>query len=1293
MIRTILTILITFLSFHYLSAKEQYVYRQISHEEGLTSTVNCIYKEKDGDVWIGTPVGLFSFDGYTLKNHTDKLFKSRRVFNVSRDPKGNLWVLTDKHILKKDVDSDVFEKISHVNQPYFCLLHDDNDTWIGCKGKIHRYSNGSLETFCNTPETFDCRFIGKINEHTLLCCSHNGKFLIDTCNKNIKEAPYGDLKEVSAALVDSKERIWIAYYNYGIEVYEKDGTRIRKYTSASSALNNDIVLCLAERGEMILAGTDGGGINIINPENDRIKVLTHISGDDSSFPAHSIKSLYTDHYGNIWAGSIRDGLISVATSEISSYSDTFLGFFNGLSNPTVLCLHQDTTSGHVWIGTDGEGINRFDPSTSTFTHFSTTFKKKVVSIAEFPDNSLAISVYGDRIYIFDKNSGEIRPMPLKDKEITYQLRHSGRSMNLYNEADGDLLLFSNSVFRYDPSSHVCRQISIDTNEKSRSNFLVIGSSKEGVWLHNNFSIYLLTDDADSLVLKGNHEHGPIRSGHLAADGTIWLATEEGLCRFDTSDKTFSHITTTIFSDATSVICDECSRVWIGTEKGLSAYVIPSESFALIGNSDGAAPNEFLPKPRLLTTQGDVYLGGVQGLLHIRNGYVIDAAEIPDLSLRYVEIDGENICNADSRRIVMPRNSKSISIGITVKERDMFRSRVFRFDVSGRIFETTRPELTLQQLPESGLHKVSVSCTRRNGEWMQPVSILTFKIPRPWYLSWWFIVGCISFLLLIYISAIYSINRRKANELKIAMQEQEQKVYEEKVSMLINVSHELRTPLTLIMAPLKRLLKDMSTDTEDFPTLSRIYRQSRRMRHLLDMVLDLRKMEVGGKKLRFEATDFNSWISETAEDIVNEEKAAGIDIVYDFDPTIGHVRIDRQKCETVLLNILINAIKHSSLGDTITIKTQMTGNGFIRTSISDQGPGLGKDIDPSKMFTRFYQSNSERYGSGIGLSYSKILMDMHGGGIGVENNAGKGATFWWEIPADSEGISIENEPRAYLNELLGHSSEAGVDMSAISVFSTTDMKLMLVDDNRDLLDFLREAMCQDFAEIITVTGGNQAIKELTSGKMPDIIVSDVNMPDGDGFQLCRELKSSDKFSHIPFILLTARGEAQSQSDSYRLGADGFLAKPFEIETLMELIRGLLKNKAEIRKRYLDENLPTDAGYGSEEERFILSLNKIIAEHLGDPDLDQQLICMELGVSRALLYNKMKAITGAGAKEYISKIRIEKAKSLIETTSITIAEIAEMTGFASQSYFSTAFKSHTGMTPSQYKQKIKTANEES
>lgn len=1271
-------------SFLCLSATDKrYVYNQIAQNEGLSSTVNCIYKERDGDVWIGTPNGLYRFNGYTLKHYADLLLGGKKVFQIKKDTRDNLWILTDRHLLKYSYETDTFTKISDSDDMFYCICCDEDGIWIGSQKRLYRYShNGrSLKAFQKLPDGFACQSINMLDDGCLLCCSHSGQRIVDTKTGDISESPFKPGDGVSASLIDRNGRVWIAYYNRGIRVYDKDGTQIRHFSAADTGLSNDIVLCLAERGNHVLVGTDGGGINIIDLKTGIVRVLSHISGDPSSFPAHSIKSLHIDNYENVWAGSIRDGLICVNQSKINSYRDTHLGLTNGLSNPTVLCLHQETDSDHIWLGTDGEGINRFDPKTASFKHYGSTFKTKVVSIANYSETELAVSTYADNIWTFNKETGVMTPLRITDDSFCHWVRYSGRSINLYNENDGDLLMFANLIYRYDNDTGKCHKLASQESAISYSNYFIIGQSDNGIWLHNSDSIYLLPDDSDTILLKGTHANGTIRSGWLAEDGMIWLATEEGLCNFNTHDNTFSHITTSIFSDAVSVVCDKRARVWIGTEKGLSAYLTESGSFALFGESDGVMSNEYLPKPRLLTSDGDVFLGGVHGLLHIGNGHTIETTEVPVLTLDEINVDGARHEIGDCGRFTIPRGSKSMDIGIAVTEKDMFRHRVFRFTVSEQIYEKSVPSLVLKQMPKPGKHEVTVSCTRRNGEWTEPVRLMTLRVPQPWYTSWWFISGCILFMISAYILTIYSLSKRKDNKLKLAMKEQEQKVYEEKVNMLINISHELRTPLTLIMAPLKRLLKTTGSDEGHYPVLSRIYRQSRRMHNLLDMVLDLRKMEEGGNRLKIADLNFNSWIAESVDDIVSEEKAEGIDIVYDFDSAVGRAEIDRQKCDIVLMNILINAIKHSTSGDTITIKTELVRDGVIRTSISDQGPGLGADIEQGKMFTRFYQSKNEQYGSGIGLSYSKILIEMHGGSIGVYNNPDMGATFWWEIPVSATAQEVED--RAYLNELLGHSSEAETAAPAETGFDTSGMRLMLVDDNQDLLDFLREALCDEFAEIVTVTGGKAALHEIVSGKLPDIIVSDVNMPEGDGFWLCNEIKGNEKYSHIPFVLLTARGEDQSQSESYRLGADGFLAKPFEIETLMELVRGLLKRKADIRKKYLDNSEVAEADYGSEEERFILQLNKIIADNISNPALDQQLICRELGVSRALLYNRMKAITGAGAKEYITKIRIEKAKALIESTSLTIAEISDMTGFASQSYFSTAFKNYAGMTPSQYK----------
>ena len=1267
--------------FH-LSGKEKFIYTQISRNEGFTSTVNCIYKENHGDVWLGTPNGLYHFNGYTLNHYEDSLLADKSIFRFNEDKNGNIWILTDDWPIyrKKGSKSYVYLRPDGATEKraFRSICQDDEGIWLGSDGKLFRYTyaDKSFKLFKTVP-TYVFRNISLLDSKTLLCTSYNGVIFIDTETGDVRNVEFGSHKEVSASLIDSKGNIWLALFNNGIEVYTRNGELINSYNTANSELSNNIVLCMTERDGAIWVGTDGGGVNIIDAENNKINILSHVAGDQASFPAQSIKCIYTDADDNIWAGSIRNGLISISVSEMITYSDSHIGLKTGLSNPTVLCLFQDSSSRYIWIGTDGEGLNRFDPKTREFVHYPSTLKTKVVSIAEYSRDELLLSLYSDRAILFDKRTGDTRPLKIDDSDLSYRIKYADRYINLVNEKNGDILFIGNIINRLNRSTGGFSRIPKEQDSPT----YVIGKTDKGTWLHDSSNIYLLRPGESLLETIGQLENGEIRCGDIDDSGNIWLATDRGLCRFDKAAGAFTDIPTTLFKDAITVVCDNNSRIWVSTEQNIFAYLTESDNFAMFGESDGAAPNEYLSRSRLFSREGDTYIGGVQGLLCIDNGFTIETSEVPKVKLYEITADGDALRVGKNGLIVVPRDCKSLELSISTKEKDIFRNKRFRYEFSngGPTFEKTVPTLKIQQLPKPGKYNLLVSCTKRNGKWTEPTVIASVKIPYPWYLSWAFLGSMACLIIIIIGTILVSMAYRKNNRLQLALKEQEQRTYEEKVRMLINVSHELRTPLTLIMAPLKRLLKDADPNDENTGTLNRIHRQSLRMRDMLNMVLDLRKLEEGNNSLQLESVDFNDWILEGTKDVVSEEHSEGIDIVFDTDDNISTVELDKRKCDTVLMNILINAVKHSSTGDAITVRTELI-DGMVRTSVSDQGPGLG-DIDQEILFARFYQSNNEKYGSGIGLSYSKILVELHGGRIGAYNNMDKGATFWWEIPVC--GIESAIQTKAYINELMGYDNVEDVDAPEQESFSTAKMSLMLVDDNRDLLDFLKEALASEFSEVMTLSSGNKAYGALEEGKIPDIIVSDVNMPDGDGYRLCKTLKESDRYSHIPIILLTARGEEQSQGDSYRLGADGFMAKPFEVETLLEFIRNILKKKAEIRKQYLDMSIDGGERYGSNEEKFVLQLNRVISDNLSNTGLDQQLICRELGVSRALLYSKMKSIIGMGTSEYINKLRLEKAKSLIENSDLSIIEVSEMTGFTSQSYFSTAFKAYTGITPTQYK----------
>jgi DNA-binding response OmpR family regulator/nitrogen-specific signal transduction histidine kinase len=559
---------------------------------------------------------------------------------------------------------------------------------------------------------------------------------------------------------------------------------------------------------------------------------------------------------------------------------------------------------------------------------------------------------------------------------------------------------------------------------------------------------------------------------------------------------------------------------------------------------------------------------------------------------------------------------------------------------------------------------------------------------PWYKSVWFTICCIVVACIGIILAFFSLLRRKENKLKWAMKEHEQQVYEEKVRFLININHELRTPLTLIHAPLKQLLGTLSPEDEKYPVIQSISRQSGRMKKLLDMVLNVRKMEVGQSSLNIESVELNSWIEQLIADFRPEANMKGISISYTPDKDVDTLCFDKEKCSTILTNLLINALKYSDENSLIEVSASLSEDQTrVRISISDQGPGL-KDVDINNLFIRFYQGNNSRPGTGIGLSYSKILAEQHGGSIGAyDHGDSPGSTFWFELPRDTQPGKVTLQPQPYLNELLAPTEELeSIPDGKDGKEETQGNTLLIVDDNKDLTDYLSDALKNKFKKIWVAYDGEEALR-ICRESHPDIVVSDIQMPRMNGYKLCKHIKEDLEISHIPVILLTARNDEESKTFGYKNGADAYQTKPFEVDILYTIIQSQLKNRERMRMRYSGTEplpQPQESTFSSADEIFLKRMNKTISDNLENPQMGVPLLCTELGISRASLYNKLKALTGMGANDYITKIRMEKAVWLLTHSSLSINEIADQTGFSTSRYFSTVFKQYMGCSPTQYKE---------
>lgn len=1287
--------------FFVLSTKaeqQDYYFRQISLEQGLSqSRVQCIYRDHLGVIWIGTKWGLNSYDQSELKSY----FHDREQPNslpdnfirfITEDRLGDLYVSTNKGIAIYNKAENQFQPLKYNGKPFnaWSYLQIGDNFLFGGEETLYQYNltDKSITTIFPDIDGDKLKCINRIFQWSpdvlITSSKKDGLWMYDLIKKKMYRCPFVKEREINTIFVDSQNRLWVSFYGKGIACYSKEGKRLFSLSTKNSGLNNDIIFDFLEKDNQLWIATDGGGINILDFQTMKFSHLKHISDDEQSLPNNSIYRLYKDQMDNIWIGSIHGGLFAIKKVFIKTYKDVPLNNPNGISERTVVSIFEDKDT-LLWIGTDGGGINSFDQKTNTFHHYPTTYGEKVTSITNFSENELLLSCFNKGVFTFNKRTAQMQPFPIINDSISKREFSSGDLVNLYATKDNIYILGAKvyiynkhtrqTSILYAPQIDIQRQIAMQAIYSDDTHLYLMGTN-------NLFKLNFKTNELSPLV---NMKEGDDFTSACRDDkGNFWIGSNFGLLFYNKQTGKTEKIHTNLFNSVSSLAYDKKGKVWIGAQNMFFAYIINEKRFVILDESDGVPSNEliFTPIPALRTP--NLYMGGTMGLVRINTDIIFESNSSPILKLLEVKLNGKStLKQVNNNCISIPWNHSSFNIKVIADEKNSFRKHLFRYVITGKdkmVIESYLQTLELGTLA-SGEYTISVSCDSSNGEWSQPTEILTIIVSPPWWKSTWFIILCIFFAFLVAGVVFFSLIRKKENRLKREMREHEKKIYEEKIRFLINISHELRTPLTLIYASLKRILNKEVKQDELPEYLQGAFKQANQMKDIINIVLDTRKMEVGQEVLHISSHPLHKWIQEVAETFQTASKAKEIEITYDFDDSIQSIAYDDTKCKVVLSNLIMNALKYSPNQTRIVIKTIRT-NESIQVHVQDQGIGLD-NVDIKKLFTRFYQGKHNEGGSGIGLSYAKMLIDLHGGRMGAFNNKDRGATFFYEIPANLQEQEVSCPQHSYLNELLSSPEEE--EKIESGAFSLQGYSLLIVEDKQDLREFLKNALKDKFKKIYQAENGLVAL-EVIKQQQPDIIVSDVMMPQMNGYQLCKEIKENLNISHIPVILLTARADSESQMLGYKLGADAYLPKPFEMEMLLSVIQNQMRNREYIKSRYRGNQFilsPQEATFSNADEQFMIKLNEMIDQNLSQPDLDVKFLTVQMAMSRTSLYNKIKELTGMGANDYINRRRIDKAIILLIQSDMSITEISEQVGFTYQRYFSTLFKEMKGMTPSQFR----------
>lgn len=1269
-----------------------YYFKQISIKEGLPSPITSIYEAHDGLVWIGTHYGLFRFDGEKLKRYSLPGSNSESVFiyKVRGNKQGSIWVFTQEGVNRYNPQKDAFE------------LFIDRDKKIKAhtiffeKNRIIFPLTDTLLVY-KEPDKFDyipltpqsgviiSKLVEYNNQFYLALLAKQGKIvLIDKLNGKIAESPFNDQFNISDIYRDSQSQIWVVKYGKGANCYTIDGRLINTFNTQNSGLNNDLILSIEERNSQIWLATDGGGINIISPENREVTVISNEK--DLKFPANSVTFLQNGE-NNMWVGMVREGVLGMKENFITTYSKVPKNNRSGLSEKCSTSLLEDK-GGIIWISTDGEGVNRFDPQTEMFTHYPETFGDKIVSICEFSDSELLMSNYNKGFYLFNKKTGKKREFIVPDKEIKEQITRGG-TINLYVNHKKEIEFHGASIYSYSPTENKIKKISLP-DRSYRGQWYFIGEYKSKSYFHNSFNIFFYDRETNTYQSVSIEEERHILSAYIDKTGRLWVASRNGLKSIDTETLESNDIKLPDDDDiATSLIMDREGILWIGTQKVLYAYFPDEERFIIFSETDGVLPNHFLPKPVLVTRDDNVYMGGTMGLVRINKSlnphYTINE---PKLSLLEIQLNGVNtIPNYQSiiPLLKVPANFTSLTIRSKLDNADIFSKRIYQCRIEGLnddFIQSSRPYLTIQTLPP-GKYTITARCTQADGLWSPLFTLLNIEVLPPWWQHPLFIVSMV-IVILAFIAYVFY---RREKQMQHILKEKEREIYKEKVQVLININHELRTPLTLLYSPLKQLMHNQQIPNEIRKRLQKTFKQARQMRNIVNMILNLRKAEVGQNTIHLIPRQFNSWLQTIIDDFKSEFEIRDITLLFDADPQIGTVSFDVDQCEIIISNLLMNTYKFSSPGSTVIVSTQLVEEGrFICIKVQDEGIGICEE-DIENLFTRYHQGRHTIQGTGIGLSYVKQLVEMHGGKVGAMNNDEKGASFFFTLPYQQKETDITLPSKSYLNEVWSVSEILSEDVvSDNSNFHS----VLIVEDDPDLLDYLSENLQSIFEVVYKARDGMEALPIVTS-QYPQLVISDIIMPRMNGLQLCHKIKQNPEINYIPVILLTSQAEDSTTGLGYKAGADAYIPKPFDINLLMFQIRNILNRGRIIRKHYNDisqnRNTINPNIENPKDNHFIALLNKVISENLNNPALDVNMVARLMHMGRASLYNKMKLALGIGVNEYINKQRISHAVELLINTEMSINEISEQTGFLHQRNFSTTFKNTMGDSPSSYRMKNK------
>ncbi|MBB6272381.1 ligand-binding sensor domain-containing protein/signal transduction histidine kinase/DNA-binding response OmpR family regulator [Pedobacter cryoconitis] len=1361
-------------TFSYTSAQQPILFDHLNIEKGLSqNAVLAIAQDQDGFIWLGTRRGLNRYDGYRFKIYLNNPADSTSLQNdyinaLYRDRNGLLWVGSDAGLQKYKRKTESFELVKDQdkvsNNPegkkVTCIAEDRaGDLWIGTEFGLKLLSGKNRQAYTeyfyaaqqglpsNSIKSIyedyqGVIWIGTANGLSRLT-KHKGNYQFQNFKNNGRQ---GDISDnfITSIIEDKEKNLWIGTQNGGLNRYDRSLNKFAAYKHTSnpnSPISNVVRKIITDQSGNLWIGSLEG-ISIMNPKTFSCVSYQNASENKKSLSQNSVYSLFRDKNESIWIGTYFGG-VNIAYPYITH----FIGYQknkyeSSISNNVVSSLVEDEQK-NLWIGTEGGGLNYYNRKTGKYKAYLNSFSPSslgsnlVKSIYEDKKKNIWIGTHGGGLNLFNPATQTFKRFlyhpedPLIDEMNTFI---EDQQQRLWVGTQKNGILYSNPEKTQFKPLHLP---AVNEKLKNKSVYVLLRDQDQRTWIGTSDGLFLLNKNRDLLISFKMGLQKSLKSSNINCiiqrkNGEIWIGTNYGgLSYYDQKNNRFINYTEENGlpnNNVFGLMEDDSGNLWISTSNGVSMFNPVLKTFKNYNSSDGLPGNEFNKNAYLKSSGGELFFGGYNGFTGFfttkiqtntkPSAIVLTALKLDNRPLKINGEDGllkENISQTDE--LTLHHNQNTITIDFALLNYVKPEKNKYSYQLAG--FEknwnsVNIPTATYTNLPP-GDYVFQVKGMNNDGIQSLNIKKLRINILPPFYLTWWayLFYVCLATGIIILLLRYLLIR---------AVLKNEKETNAHKLEFFTNISHEIRTPLTLIVAPLEKIIAETREQPGLHKELSLIKNNADRLMRLTTELLDFRKAESGKMILQVSPGNVAKFCQEIF--LVFQNMAGIQQIGYDFYTEQEEMQLyfDKIQLEKVLFNLLSNAFKFTPENGQISLYLKVEKE-IVKIEIANSGKGIPLE-NQSELFKSFYQVNPvSNIGTGLGLSFSKSIVELHHGKIYFESTPDpigiNGYTcFTIELQTGKDHFKPAELLTDYvyyddasnynkignLNDVSNPNTDPALNVNDVSatndstliltdetaasedlLFPVKKYTILLAEDNAEIRRFVKDALSDNYQ--VQECEDGLAGWETATDLIPDLIISDVMMPNMDGLEFCRRIKTDERTSHIPVILLTARSAYIHQINGLETGADAYIIKPFHIKLLQLNIENLLSAREKLRLKYGQTITlePKNLIINTTEQAFLHHLITIIEKHISDTDFDVPALAAEIGMSQPVLYKKIRSLTDQSVNDFIKSFRLKQAARLLKTGGLSISEIAYSVGFNDRKYFSLEFKKQFGISPTEYIQK--------